>query len=58
MNVDGDFRRPPKFKDRQASGYGFVVNSLGNPFGTDFRRSEVDVSMWPGTVREHPATHS
>jgi virginiamycin B lyase len=42
MKVDGDFRRPPNFKDRQASGYGFVVNSLGNPFGTDFRRSEVD----------------
>jgi streptogramin lyase len=40
--VDGDFRRPPNFKDRQAAGYGFVVNSLGNPFGTDFRRSEVD----------------
>lgn len=55
--VDGDFRRPPNLPEgaRQASGYGFAVNTKGNPYGTDFMGSRIvgvdvrknEIAYWP-----------
>lgn len=40
--VDGDFRTPPNLPPGQQSvGYGFAVNSKGNPYGTDFGGSRI-----------------
>jgi len=40
--VDGDFRTPPNLPPGQQSvGYGFVVSSKGNPYGTDFGGSRI-----------------
>lgn len=54
--VDGDFRKPANIEPgRQAGGYGFAVNTKGNPFGTDFMGSRVlgvdvrknEIRYWP-----------
>src|SRR5262245_33939677 len=51
--MDGDFRKPPNLPPgQQSSGYGFGVNSRGNPYGTDFVNSRiygVDVEKNEGT---------
>jgi streptogramin lyase len=40
--MDGDFRRPPNLTTgQQMGGYGFAVNSQGNPYGTDFGGSRI-----------------
>lgn len=42
MKVDGDFRKPKNIAPgRSAGGYGFSVNTKGNPFGTDFMGGKV-----------------
>jgi streptogramin lyase len=36
--VTGDFRHPPNLPEgKQSTGYGFDIDSKGNPWGTDFR---------------------
>jgi streptogramin lyase len=61
--VDGDFRKPANIAPgRQAGGYGFAVNSKGNPYGTDFMGSRVlgvdvrknEITYWP---TEQPGTY-
>ena len=42
MKVDGDFRKPKNIAPgRSAGGYGFSVNTKGNPYGTDFMGGKV-----------------
>lgn len=42
MKVDGDFRKPKNIAPgRSAGGYGFSVNTKGNPFGTDFMGGKI-----------------
>jgi len=42
MKVDGDFRKPKNIEaGRSAGGYGFSVNTKGNPYGTDFMGGKV-----------------
>lgn len=42
MKVDGDFRKPKNIAPgRSAGGYGFSVNTKGNPYGTDFMVGKV-----------------
>jgi len=42
MKVDGDFRKPKNIAPgRSAGGYGFSVNTRGNPYGTDFMGGKV-----------------
>ena len=54
--VDGDFRTPSNIQPgRRAGGYGFAVNTKGNPYGTDFMGSRVlgvdvrknEITYWP-----------
>jgi len=54
--VDGDFRKPANIQaGRSAGGYGFAVNTKGNPYGTDFMGSRVlgvdvrknEITYWP-----------
>jgi streptogramin lyase len=54
--VDGDFRKPANIQPgRQAGGYGFAVNTKGNPYGTDFMGSRIlgvdvrtnEITYWP-----------
>jgi virginiamycin B lyase len=54
--VDGDFRKPANIEPgRQAGGYGFAVNTKGNPYGTDFMGSKIlgvdvrtnEITYWP-----------
>jgi virginiamycin B lyase len=56
--VDGDFRHPPNLpQGKQSTGYGFAVNSKGNPYGTDFRGGNVygvDVAKNEGTFYPTP----